>query len=684
MGSERGNTGNVLLGIVLVVAGAAIGAGIVTVATTGPADSSGNETGTPGTNVAWDGVLPGGTSQNETVVQFESEQDYTAYLQRGQRLAQQGTTFTGGTFGRPDIVLDRPVMTAQPTRTAQPVADSAQREFAVEAGGDGGSGAAPQPDRVSSTNVQEAGLDEPDILKTDGTHVYYAPKPTGRQYWNRDEVDRVTHIIGATPPEQPTRVASIERSGRLLRTGDQLVVIEDDELVGYDVSDPENPEQTWEKPLDDSVVTARLYDGSVYLVTRSDVSLDDPCPIRPMGEAVTIPCTDVYHPRQQAPVDATYTALSVDPASGDVQDTTSFVGTNDQTSVYMSEHGLYVTYTQQADRGKLRINFLLDEQQDRLPSWVETRLTEIRDYNISTQAKRQEADRILQQWYRTLGDDERQTVQTEIHDAYRSYLADNQRDLVQTGIVQVGIGDGDLAVENVGSVPGEPLNQFSLDEHDGTLRITTTIPEAGSNQSRNDLYVLDGETLDRRGAVQDMGENERVYSVRYVDDTAYVVTFRRIDPFHVVDLSNSDDPELVGELKLPGFSSYLHPVDEDHVLGIGEEDGEVKAVLFDVSDPSDPAVADDYLLDSRWSAIVDSHHAFLLDRDHGVFFLPTGDGGMILDYTDGDLSLRTAVDTDGPAYRAMYVDDVMYVFGSDEFAVIDETTWTRTDTVHLD
>jgi inhibitor of cysteine peptidase len=239
------------------------------------------------------------------------------------------------------------------------------------------------------------------------------------------------------------------------------------------------------------------------------------------------------------------------------------------------------------------------------------------------------------------------------------------------------VAGGDLSVDNVETVPGRPLNQFSLSEHNGSLRITTTIPAAGGQDSRNDLYVLDASDLSRQGEVTDMGLNERVYSVRYVGDTAYIVTFRRVDPFHVVDLSNPNDPELDGELKLPGFSTYLHPIDDDRVLGIGKEDGQVKAVMFDVSDPSNPTVQDDFILDSHWSAIDESHHAFLLDKQHGVFFLPTGGGGNIIDYTGGELELETQIDTGGPALRAMYIDDYMYVFGGDELTVVDEQNWER-------
>ena len=150
-----------------------------------------------------------------------------------------------------------------------------------------------------------------------------------------------------------------------------------------------------------------------------------------------------------------------------------------------------------------------------------------------------------------------------------------------------------------------------------------------------------------------------------------------------VDLSDPENPEELGELKLPGFSSYLHPVDDDHVLGIGEEDGRVKTVLFDVSDPADPEIADSRVLDRRFSAVAETHHAFLMDRKHGVFVLPAGERSLVMDYTGGSLDVETTVRTDDPATRARYVDDYLYVFAGDSVAVVDETDWERTETLRL-
>jgi hypothetical protein len=149
-----------------------------------------------------------------------------------------------------------------------------------------------------------------------------------------------------------------------------------------------------------------------------------------------------------------------------------------------------------------------------------------------------------------------------------------------------------------GSVPGTLLNQFSIDEHDGFVRVLTTdgSPWDESNLSETQLTVLaeQSDQLIEVGQVAGLGRGEQLYSARLLDDVGFAVTFRQIDPFYVLDLSDPTDPTIAGELKIPGFSTYLHPVGDDRVLGLGQaatEDGSttgLKLSLFDVSDPSNP------------------------------------------------------------------------------------------------
>jgi inhibitor of cysteine peptidase len=667
--------------MVALLVGTAVGAGVYAVV--GPNDSLDAQSPSSGP----DSTGPGPSDTTADVAAFSSPAEFTAYLDAA--AARDGGYHGGARFlarsTSPQTenvaVDDTATMTAVATSTPQAtVEEAAQTAAADSAGGSGGSSGSDGVERVSGTNVQVTGVDEPDVVKTDGESVYYSQGT--RHGFYPDKRGGVT-VLNTSEPVSPELAGEIDASGQLLLVDDTLLVLSHESVVAYNVADRENPEERWSKQISGRLRSARLSDGQVYLVTVDGLDYDTPCPVRPFGGSdVEVACTQIYHPTDPVPVDATYTTTALDPESGDVADSVSFLGGHDST-VYMSGESLYVTYTQPPEYGQIYLEFLLNEQRDRLPDSVVDRLEQLREYDLSSRTRSIETNRALNEWYRSLDDDERREVQTELGNEWRNYLDDNKRALTTTGIVEVGVDTGgdtpSLDVAGVGSVPGVPLNQFSVSEYDGHLRIATTIQALGT-ESENDLYVLD-ENLDVVGEVQGMGVDEQIYSVRYVGETAYVVTFKRIDPFHVVDLSDPENPEVKGELKLPGFSSYLHPLSENRVLGIGEEDGQVKAVVFDVSDPENPTVEDDYVLDERWSAIRQSHHAFLMDRKHGVFFLPGRESGYIFGYEDG-LELQKVVDVER-AQRAIYLNDYLYVFGESEVVVVDETNWERVTTVTL-
>jgi uncharacterized secreted protein with C-terminal beta-propeller domain len=257
------------------------------------------------------------------------------------------------------------------------------------------------------------------------------------------------------------------------------------------------------------------------------------------------------------------------------------------------------------------------------------------------------------------------------------YYKEHSRELEKTGIVRVGLGE--FKVLATGSVAGQPLNQFSLDEYKNHLRIATTIGGGwgfigGSIENANDVYVLDN-NLNTTGSVKNLGKGEKIYSVRFIEDKGYVVTFKQIDPFFVLDLSDPGKPELKGELKIPGYSSYLHPITKDKILGIGKEDSNVKISLFNVEQPQNPTEVSKYTLDEYWSDILNTHHAFLLDEKHEVFFLPGGKGGYIFSYKHNELGLTRAV-SEIMAKRAIYINDYLYIIGEDKITVLNEMDWS--------
>jgi uncharacterized secreted protein with C-terminal beta-propeller domain len=203
----------------------------------------------------------------------------------------------------------------------------------------------------------------------------------------------------------------------------------------------------------------------------------------------------------------------------------------------------------------------------------------------------------------------------------------------------------------------------------------------GSAESANDVYVLDG-SLKIVGSMKDLGKTERIYSVRFINDKGYVVTFRETDPFYVLDLSDPKEPKLSGELKIPGYSSYLHPISEDLILGIGKEGDKVKISLFDVSSPSQPGEVDKYLLDESWSDVLQTHHAFLLDREHEVFFLPAGQRGYVFSYAGEKIEVVMRTEVAG-ARRAVYIEDFLYVLATKGVTVFDERTWEKVNEIEI-
>ncbi|MFB6267312.1 MAG: beta-propeller domain-containing protein [Halodesulfurarchaeum sp.] len=530
--------------------------------------------------------------------------------------------------------------------------------------------------RHSSTNVQEVGIGEPDLVKTDGKVAYYSPRQ--RYFLHGDTRPRGVHILDVSPPGHLGTLTTINDSGRLLRAGDTLVVLGGDAVVGYDVSDPSNPVQTWKRTLDGRVAAARLADGAIYLVVATDID-GSVCPVTPL-EGVSTACTDIYHPPELVPTTATYNVIRLNATTGEPSGSISFVGSADSV-VYMSNQSLYVTTTASTPRGELLTEFLLTSARPLLPEHTVDRLEQIQGYNLTDRARYLEASHALESWLETLPEDERKQMRQRLAERYRTFTTDRLRRLTTTNVVKVNTTT--LTVEATGTVPGEPVNQFALDERNGYLRIATTVraPDLrweGANMT-TDAYVLD-ENLSITGRVLDMSEGQEVYSVRFVGETGYVITFRQVDPLHVLDLSNPSNPTERGALKLPGFSRYLHPLSGDRLLGIGEENGQVKAVIFDVSDPTDPAIEHSRVLAADWSAISESHHAFLRDPRHDAFFLPTESGGKILS-TKNLTELRT-VHLRQPR-RAIFVGDYLYVFGQEEVAAVNERTWTVTARLDL-
>lgn len=194
-----------------------------------------------------------------------------------------------------------------------------------------------------------------------------------------------------------------------------------------------------------------------------------------------------------------------------------------------------------------------------------------------------------------------------------------------------------VAFEGAGRIDGQPLNQFSFDEHQGVLRVATTEWTANwSTLNRVVTLGLQGQALVELGRTPDLAPGERIMSARFIGDLGYVVTFRQVDPLYVIDLSNPAAPRKVGELKIPGFSSYIHPLDATHLLTIGTYIPEPPATqwtrhlqlqIFDVSDPTQPRQTHTALVGEAWgwSEAQWDHKAFNYFAARGTLAIPFAD-----------------------------------------------------------
>jgi uncharacterized secreted protein with C-terminal beta-propeller domain len=210
------------------------------------------------------------------------------------------------------------------------------------------------------------------------------------------------------------------------------------------------------------------------------------------------------------------------------------------------------------------------------------------------------------------------------------------------------------AYQSSGKVPGYTLNQFSLDQSGETLRVATTKASWAGGNGESNLYILedDGDELDRIGSVEGLAAGEQIYAVRYVEDTAFIVTFEQTDPLFTLDLTDPTAPEVRGELHITGFSNYLHPLSDGSLLGIGldlDENGwESKGVQisrFDVSDLDNPTLADRLTLEGTgWSEAQNDHHAFTYYAPTSSLSVPAsdqsgGDSSMFVIQAGPDVAL---------------------------------------------
>ncbi len=288
----------------------------------------------------------------------------------------------------------------------------------------------------------------------------------------------------------------------------------------------------------------------------------------------------------------------------------------------------------------------------------------------------------------------------------------------KTIIHRLAVSDNDITYAASGEVVGTPLNRYSMDEFDGHFRIATSTGWMNENQ----VIVLD-EELNKVGSVDNIAPGERIYSARFMGEKLYLVTFRQVDPFYVIDLADPANPEILGELKIPGYSDYLHPYDENHIIGLGKEGRKVKISLFDVTNVSDPIELDKMIIEGSYSDSEALHdpHAFLFSKEKNMLVIPmyvndykysyddvygtihtTWAGSYVFDISPEDgINLEAKIphelDDDSvqdndyyymyssfeQAGRAFYIDDVLYTVSHRVFKATSLDDFDDIQTVYL-
>ncbi len=496
-----------------------------------------------------------------------------------------------------------------------------------------------QKSSYSTTNIQVAGVDEDDIVKTDGEYLYIASydKVTIVKAYPSSDLANVTvldieDIIGLKPENASAYVSGIYLYGAKLIVvlsvyewwnpavdyADYVAIQWSNQRSVVSVFDIENvsaPELLFSHGVSGYALTSRMIGSYVYIVGQSSILLLDQQLYLPLvwegNSSEEVDVGGIYYDPETRDASVFMNLLAVDVVDGDHATTTILAGY--ASTVYMSLDAMYLS---------------------------------------------------VQKW-----SGEMVVVETD------SAPADEVSS--RTTIYKVAVDK--LTMVNVarGDVRGWLLNQFSMDEKDDYLRVATT---TGWSNPESAVYVLDSD-LAIFGSLTRLAPNERIYSTRFLGDTLYMVTFRQIDPFFVIDLEDPSHPRVLGELKNPGFSSYLHPVDEDHVLGIGSENSSVKISLYNVSDPTNPTEQSKYLF-PQWSSTSAAYDpkAVLFDFEKGLLVIPVSiyyheesdynwtywNGAYLFNVSVVDgVSVMGAVahgDTYGydSVLRALYIEDTLY------------------------
>ena len=493
----------------------------------------------------------------------------------------------------------------------------------------------------STTTEQVEGVAEADIVKTDGEYIYYL---SGNQLSIFKAEGENSVLVSKSTLESEKHDAYCD----MFLNGDRLVLMQPNYYTGdsnfvsvfiYDVTNPGSPQKVAVSRQEGWYNSSRMVGDYIYLISECSFNLynaekDKPETYVPVietnGVCETVPADSIYRYEQES-YESNYTVIGAfNCKDGSLSDTANLLGGTD--NVYCSQGNIILAKSVIANAD--------DMEKD---------VTEFSQSN--------------------------------------------------TTVSRLSIAKGQIEYKSTGSVDGVLDNQFYIDEHNGYFRFVTTVTMVTKSEKSFDnsdevyiieesvfdntsarLTVLDSE-LKKVGEIADLAKGERVYSVRFMGDTAYFVTFRQTDPLFSADLSDPQNPKILGELKIPGFSEYLYPYGDGLLLGFGmdadEQTGrteDLKLSMFDITDPANVTEEDVTQINGyAYSPALSNHKAMLVHVGKNIIgFATTNDYRnakyMIYEYTGDRFNRKATLDINCDYWNAM--EDVRGLFIEEDFYVI--------------
>ena len=495
-------------------------------------------------------------------------------------------------------------------------------------------GTAPGID-FSETNVQEAGIDEPDFIKTNGQIISVLQ-------------DNTLHIIdpksSSSQPLGSLRLEGLGWGSEMFLAGERVWAMGQTDLyssspltarmipegnwephttiVEIDITDPTQPIQVASMIIEGRYVSARVVNDIARIVVSSPPSdLPFVTPQGPSAEEIAL-------------------------------------ATNKQAIVGTTIENWVPSYVYESKEGNVAQGQLVDCKQVSHPSIFSgfTSLS-VLDVDLTSDMKPPAATSVLTDGETVYASPENLYISTTDYPEIVPFGEENSQNIEEeylTSIHQFTMKSGEKTEYKASiEVKGHLLNQFAMSEHAGNLRVATTTGAPWgfdeSNESVVTVIEISDEGLTEVGQVGGMGKGERIFAVRFIGNLGYVVTFRQTDPFYTLDLTDPRTPKVRGELKITGYSGYLHPIEENLILGIGQEATEegvttgTKAALYNVENLDDPKVVSTWLPGSGRSSAEWDHHAFLWWPPESIAVLPIRDWrndkaeAVMLKIENGDL-----------------------------------------------